>query len=290
MSSGMQPLGDYGGATLIPPISTKTNTIVFSSTFSRCRRKGENFDTQLSLFSRYHDRAFRSRYSRRSGFQRRRLGCFAQSLFNGTQFDGSYRLNDVHTLRAGLGSAPSKPTSIISSTVLPLDAFGTSSADRPKQITDYNAKLGWNIGGYVQDEWKITRQTDPKRGVAFRSIVSVRHREPAQSAPRARINLRENTTLHAGYARYFTPPMQAQATPTNLALFNNTTLQPVITPGNNPVLPERSHYFDVGVDQKICPDVDIGARRLPEVRDRSTRRRTVWPGRRPDPVQLRTRL
>ena len=33
----------------------------------------------------------------------------------------------------------------------------------------------------------------------------------------------DDLTLHAGYARYFTPPMQAQATPSNLALFNSTT-------------------------------------------------------------------
>jgi len=52
--------------------------------------------------------------------------------------------------------------------------------------------------------------------------------------------------------------MQAQATPTNLALFNNTTQQPVID-ANSPVLPERSHYFDVGVDQKLLPGLTVGA-------------------------------
>ena len=52
--------------------------------------------------------------------------------------------------------------------------------------------------------------------------------------------------------------MQAQATPTNLALFNNTTQQPVIA-ADDPVLPERSHYFDVGMDQKILPGFTVGA-------------------------------
>jgi outer membrane receptor protein involved in Fe transport len=67
----------------------------------------------------------------------------------------------------------------------------------------------------------------------------------------------EGTTIHAGYARYFTPPMQAQATQSNLALFNNTTNQPDV-PLNNPVLPERSHYFDIGVDQKLLPGLIVG--------------------------------
>jgi hypothetical protein len=52
--------------------------------------------------------------------------------------------------------------------------------------------------------------------------------------------------------------MQAQATPTNLALFNTTTQQPVITAAD-PELPENSHYFDTGVDQKLLPGLTLGA-------------------------------
>ena len=59
----------------------------------------------------------------------------------------------------------------------------------------------------------------------------------------------ENTTFHAGYARYFTPPVLVEAAPVNTALFNNTT--GAVAGQNDPVLPERSHYFDAGVDQKF---------------------------------------
>ncbi len=61
----------------------------------------------------------------------------------------------------------------------------------------------------------------------------------------------ENTTFHAGYARYFTPPVLVEAAPANIALFNNTTGAPSAGATNDPVLPERSNYYDVGVDQKI---------------------------------------
>jgi len=67
----------------------------------------------------------------------------------------------------------------------------------------------------------------------------------------------DGTSIHAGYARYFTPPMQAQATQSNLALFTNTTNQPAVS-NNDPVKPERSHYFDVGVDQKLFPGLTAG--------------------------------
>jgi outer membrane receptor protein involved in Fe transport len=80
-----------------------------------------------------------------------------------------------------------------------------------------------------------------------------------QFSPRAAFVYKpfDGTTLHAGYARYFTPPMQAQATQSNLALFTNTTNQPDQS-NNDPVKPERSHYFDVGVDQKVIPGLTIG--------------------------------
>jgi len=79
----------------------------------------------------------------------------------------------------------------------------------------------------------------------------------------------EYTTFHAGYARYFTPPVLVEAAPANIALFDGTTGAPPAGQGNSPVLPERSHYFDAGVDQKIpfkcysssakdCPTLDLG--------------------------------
>ena len=76
----------------------------------------------------------------------------------------------------------------------------------------------------------------------------------------------EGTSIHAGYSRYFTPPMQAQATPTNLALFNNTTNQPAV-PFNNPVTPERAHYFDVGVDQKLLEGLNVGVDAYSKIAD-----------------------
>jgi outer membrane receptor protein involved in Fe transport len=51
--------------------------------------------------------------------------------------------------------------------------------------------------------------------------------------------------------------MQAQATQSNLTLFNNTTNQ-LDVPLNDPVKPERSHYFDVGVDRTLAPGLNVG--------------------------------
>ncbi len=79
-----------------------------------------------------------------------------------------------------------------------------------------------------------------------------------QLSPRASLTYKpfEFTTFHAGYARYFTPPVMVEAAPANFALFNEHDRRR--RPGHHPVLPERSNYFDAGVDQKIpfgcnCP-------------------------------------
>jgi outer membrane receptor protein involved in Fe transport len=65
------------------------------------------------------------------------------------------------------------------------------------------------------------------------------------------------TTVHAGVSRYFTPPFQAQATQSNLALFANTVQQPAI-PLEDPVRPERATYIDLGVDETPLPGLDAG--------------------------------
>jgi outer membrane receptor protein involved in Fe transport len=67
----------------------------------------------------------------------------------------------------------------------------------------------------------------------------------------------DGTTLHAGYARYFTPPPQAIAAPANIAPFANTTAQPD-TFQQSPVLPERAHYFDAGIVQRLTPQLEVG--------------------------------
>ena len=51
--------------------------------------------------------------------------------------------------------------------------------------------------------------------------------------------------------------MQAQAYTANIALYTNTTNQPEV-PLADPVQPERAHYFDVGIDHRLLPGLDVG--------------------------------
>ena len=129
--------------------------------------------------------------------------------------------------------------------------------DAPFTVTDNNSKLGWVAGVYVQDEWKVTNQLTLNFGLRFDQMWQ--YVDANQLSPRFNVVYKplDGTTLHAGYARYFTPPPQAIAAPANIAPFANTTAQPD-TFQQSPVLPERAHYFDAGIVQRITPQLEVG--------------------------------
>ena len=147
-------------------------------------------------------------------------------------------------------SAANRPTSAIHRWSSRHDLRGTDNA-APETITDNVSKLGWLAGVYAQDEWKINNQFTINGGLRFDQMWQ--YVDANQFSPRLSFTYKpfENTTFHAGYARYFTPPVLVEAAPANIALFDDTTGAPPAGQAMSPVLPERSHYFDAGVDQKI---------------------------------------
>jgi outer membrane receptor protein involved in Fe transport len=219
--------------------------------------KGDEVDTQFSVFSRYAKVHFIPDIPGDLALNEGVASDVVRaSQMYGSQFDASYEVNKAHTLRAGFMVTAEKTDVSNVSTVFNVDDTG-APVGAPFAVNDANSLVGWNIGGYVQDEWKLTNQLTLNYGIRFDQLYQFVNAN--QFSPRAALVYKpfDGTTFHAGYARYFTPPMQAQATQSNLALFNNTTNQPDVAQ-NDPVLPERSHYFDVGVDQKLLPGLTVG--------------------------------
>ena len=214
-----------------------------------------DLDFQVAAFTRYSTLHFIPDTVGDLVFNGIASDVYRRSLANGLQGDGAYRLNEAHTLRAGFTLTGESTLNSNISTVLPLDVSG-NPIDAPFAITDNLSKFGWVAGMYIQDEWRITDKLTLNAGLRFDQMWQFVNAN--QLSPRINIVYKplDGTTFHAGYARYFTPPPQAIAAPVNVAAFANTSAQPE-TFQQDPVLPERSHYFDAGVVQKITPNLQV---------------------------------
>ena len=219
------------------------------------QRHGTDGDAELAAFSRYAEVHFVPDVFGDLVFNDVASDVIRQSTLTGMQGDASYIVNNQHTLRAGFTVSGEQTNVTNASTVLP-DVGGVITPT-PFTVTDQTSLLGWNIGTYAQDEWKLTNQLTVNMGLRFDQLYQFV--DANQLSPRFAIVYKpfEGTSLHAGYARYFTPPYQAQATQSNIALFTGTTNQPAV-PLADPVKPERSHYFDVGIDQTVLPGLTMG--------------------------------
>jgi opacity protein-like surface antigen/outer membrane receptor protein involved in Fe transport len=195
---------------------------------------------------------------------------FRGSVVNGVQGDSAFRLNDAHTLRAGVFVQSEKTTVSGNSQLLPIDSVtGTQLSDIPFQAIDTSVLLGWLGGVYLQDEWRLTDNLTLNTGARFDQMWQ--YQNANQLSPRISLTYKpfESTTFHAGFARTFTPPVQVIAAPTNTALFTScpapfpptcTTVQaPSVPPPYYPMLPERANVYDIGVVQKVWPGLELGA-------------------------------
>lgn len=217
---------------------------------------GGDIDAQLSFFSRYSELHFVPDAVGDLVFNGVSSDIYRSSFVNGLQGDGAYRIGGGHTLRAGFTASGERTQTVNSSIIEPLDANG-NPIDAPFGVSDPNSKLGWLAGVYAQDEWKITDLLTLNSGLRFDQMwqfVDTNQLSPRVSVVYKPVN---ETAFHIGYARYFTPPQQALAAPTNLALYNNTTQQSSV-PLSSPVRPERANYIDTGVTQKLTKELEVG--------------------------------
>src|SRR4029077_14482748 len=116
----------------------------------------------------------------------------------------------------------------------------------PFTIVDNSAVTEWLYSVYLQDAWQPLERLTVNYGVRFDGARSFSN--ASQVSPRFGLlyKLTDTTLLHAGYARYFTPPPPELVSLTSIDKFQNTT-NAVSSNVNTVVTPDRSHYFDAGV-------------------------------------------
>ena len=209
------------------------------------------FSGQASLFARYSTLTFAPDPVGDLLFTGIAQDARKSDVAVGVQLEGAYQLSDAHTVRAGAIVQGDRSSSKTDSQVLPLDASGLQTTDLPVTIVDNGGRTAFTYSAYLQDEWKLAPSLTLNYGLRFDALNAYRNEH--QFSPR--LNLvwtpLAGTTVHAGYARYFTPPpLELIATPTVLK-FNGTTAEfPNPGPQDTPKS-ERADYFDLGVQQKV---------------------------------------
>jgi outer membrane receptor protein involved in Fe transport len=222
------------------------------------QKSQDGLDWQTAFFSRYSSVNFVPDINGDLFFNGVASNVYRSSFVNGLQTDAAYKVNDAHTLRAGFQVSGEQTTVANNSVVLPGDGINGPCFGAPQcNVIDGRSKLGWLFGTYIQDQWSISNALTLNVGLRFDQMYQFV--DANQFSPRVGVVYKpfEGITFHAGYARNFTPPQQVIATPANVVVFNNTSAQPEVT-ASSPLLPERSHVFDVGVSQIVLPGLTVG--------------------------------
>ena len=175
----------------------------------------------------------------------------------GAQADLAWRLAPDHTVRMGLVAQRERFGVDNTASVFPADAGGGQTSDVPLAIVDNTRLRGHLYGAYLQDEWQITPALVLNYGARYDRVDTVA--KEAQLSPRVGLvyDLGKETRVHAGYARYFTPPPTEKIDTTSIAKFAGTT-NALPSDANTAVASERSHYFDAGISHQLTPSVTIG--------------------------------
>ena len=218
----------------------------------------DTFNLQVSAFTRYA----------KARFLPDPLG--GTLMFNGTesnltqtsqalglQVDGSLKLGEAHTLRAGLFYQQDRSRSNSINRVFPADSFGNQTSDVPIVIPVAERLTGRDWAAYVQDEWKLGEAVTVNAGLRYDHTDS--QISESQLSPRIGLVWTPDsaTTVHLGYARYFTPPPLVLIGQGTLTAFNGTTGAPPST-SSSPIRAQRENLFDVGLQHQFGGRLTLG--------------------------------
>ncbi len=218
-----------------------------------------DLDVQVSALSRYSSVAYAPDPVGDLVFNGIAQNAYRRSIATGLQAESSYRLAAAHTLRSGAIVTGERSTSETTSLVLPVTSCGGGVAvgNGVCSVADNGARTGWTYSLYLQDEWRLTPAFTLNYGGRFDVVNALSNENQLSPRVNAVWRATPTTTVHAGYARYFSPPPFELLSVTTVGKFSGTSAAPEVTE-NSPVKAERDQYFDVGVSQKIADGFTAG--------------------------------
>jgi outer membrane receptor protein involved in Fe transport len=218
---------------------------------------GDATDYQLSYFHRETDVHYSPDPVGDLVFDGIAADVMRRNTANGVQLESSKALGTTHTLRGGLFFQREQFDVNNLSRVFPADAAGNQTSATPFSIQDDTRIDGRLWGAYLQDEWQPVKSLTINYGARYDNVDTVV--KESQLSPRVGVVLDASSTLrlHAGFARYFTPPPTEKIDTTSVAKFAGTT-NALPSDADTAVKSERSNYFDAGLAWEATPELSLG--------------------------------
>ncbi len=217
---------------------------------------GTNLDYQLAYTAKYNTIRFSPDPIGNLIYSGVASSLFHSELANTLQGDLTYRLNQFHTLGAGVYIGNYDVTLDDTSRVFPANAQHQQTSDVPISIVDNVAGLEWLFGIYLQDHWVLSEKVALDLGVRWDAMTGF---IGSANEPTPHANLTyawsKDTTLHVGVARFFETPSFVTISPQSFNLFRNTTGG--FGPGVPTAYPEDDWYFDAGFVHEVLPGLTV---------------------------------
>jgi outer membrane receptor protein involved in Fe transport len=220
-------------------------------------RVAKDLDYQLSVFQRVTDVHYRPDAAGDLVFNGIAADILRRNSASGLQADLSWQAAATHTVRAGLFAQRERYAVDNTSQVFAANADGNQTSDTPITIQD-NTRIGGHLwGAYLQDEWQPSQALTVNYGLRYDQVRTVV--DESQLSPRLGLvyDVDKTLRLHAGYARYFTPPPTEKIDTTSVQKFQGTT-NALPSDANTAVRSERSNYFDTGLAWQTTTHLTLG--------------------------------
>ena len=169
-----------------------------------------DIDVQISAYTRYSSLNFSPDWLGDLLFNGIAQQANRSDAAYGVQSDGSWRINDEHTLRAGFLVQQEIGTGKTFSQVLPVDSTGAPTTDVPEGIANSFNKTGALYGLYVQDEWRILPTVTINSGLRFDGVAAFTQED--QVSPRLNVVWKPTVTttlVRRVCALLYTAPVRA---------------------------------------------------------------------------------
>ena len=263
------------GATAFPSqfLDERQREITHYAILSYLRSAG-SVDFQVSFFGRYSSLFYTP--GNNVGdilFNGLAQTAYKRDVAYGTQTEAAWHAGAGHTVRFGLLYQADDTLSRTSSLVLATAPGGVGNANpnplctdpaqtcqvsaTPLTIADNGSKHGYSYSLYAQDEWDVSDDITINYGLRYDAFAA--YDKENQLSPRINGIWKplDGTTIHAGYARYFSPPPFELVASSHVALFNNSTAAAAGGLNDTPRA-ERADYYDIGMEQKIFDHWTVG--------------------------------